>query len=229
MATNVWNESTPPGSQDISLGDDRIRELKLDIRERGELEHRWNESALRDGYHKRGSARCEFGLESSRPATGRVVEAQNIDIGRLFYSTDIRKLFFVDGANNYKDTDFRAGISLSFPINAAIGPIPVPSTPATFTIGNANNRVLFLAFGTGFVSSDAPRVGQLSLSLDGTNNIVGWFTFVTNNVRNNFVPQILVSTNLAAGNHTVQFVDPTNTFNSDGNDYYTLLIVEIPT
>ena len=34
MAYITWNETTPPGSEARSLGDDRIRELKIQIRER---------------------------------------------------------------------------------------------------------------------------------------------------------------------------------------------------
>jgi hypothetical protein len=32
--SNAWNEATPPDAQNISLGDDRIREFKLDVRQR---------------------------------------------------------------------------------------------------------------------------------------------------------------------------------------------------
>lgn len=39
MATNVWDETNPAGSRNRSLGDDDIRQFKLDVRERLAAEH----------------------------------------------------------------------------------------------------------------------------------------------------------------------------------------------
>lgn len=51
--TNSWNESTPAGTDPISLGDNEIRQLKVDIRERLNTDH-WFPSAdvANSGYHR---------------------------------------------------------------------------------------------------------------------------------------------------------------------------------
>jgi len=52
--TNDWSaayETTPASGDAIREGDDRIRELKLDIRERLTLEHAWKEDQTYDGMH----------------------------------------------------------------------------------------------------------------------------------------------------------------------------------
>jgi hypothetical protein len=51
-ATNTWDETTPAGSSLVSLGDDAIRQFKLDTRERMALEHVWNVDVDSDGKHK---------------------------------------------------------------------------------------------------------------------------------------------------------------------------------
>lgn len=49
-----WDETSPSGSQDISLGDDRIREFKTQIRERIQVDHRMpsTDTAL-TGFHEK--------------------------------------------------------------------------------------------------------------------------------------------------------------------------------
>lgn len=51
-ATNPWDETQPLGSALASTIDDIIRTLKLDIRERINLQHVWNVSQADDGNHR---------------------------------------------------------------------------------------------------------------------------------------------------------------------------------
>jgi hypothetical protein len=48
----TWDETAPPNSQAVSLGAQRIREFKRDVRERMALDHVWNVSTTTDGWHK---------------------------------------------------------------------------------------------------------------------------------------------------------------------------------
>lgn len=50
-ATNAWDETKPAGSDQISLGDDAIRQFKLDVRERAALQHYWGANQTDDGKH----------------------------------------------------------------------------------------------------------------------------------------------------------------------------------
>ena len=50
-ATNAWNETSPAGTDLVSSLDNTIRAKLLDIRERMELEHYWNDDTTNDGKH----------------------------------------------------------------------------------------------------------------------------------------------------------------------------------
>jgi hypothetical protein len=49
-------EATPSGSDSVSQGDDRIRELKENTRNRLNMEHWWDTSTNNQGHHREGSA-----------------------------------------------------------------------------------------------------------------------------------------------------------------------------
>jgi hypothetical protein len=49
-------EATPSGSDSVSQGDDRIRELKENTRNRLNMEHWWDVSTNNQGHHREGSA-----------------------------------------------------------------------------------------------------------------------------------------------------------------------------
>jgi hypothetical protein len=50
-ATNAWNETSPAGTDLVSSLDNTIRTKLLDVRERMELEHYWNDDTTNDGKH----------------------------------------------------------------------------------------------------------------------------------------------------------------------------------
>ncbi len=108
--TRTWNaalEAIPPNTQAASQGADRIRDFKLDFRERFELDHVMDETDD-DGYH------VQVTLEEQASAPGNladklrlyaldvggVTELYSIDsAGNAFQVTDAGKLFAL-GTNN---------------------------------------------------------------------------------------------------------------------------------
>jgi hypothetical protein len=68
----IWNSATyeddPEAGDPLGQGDDHIRELKEQIRERAEVEHHWGTDHTDDtGLHKVGSSRCY--AQSAAPTT----------------------------------------------------------------------------------------------------------------------------------------------------------------
>ncbi len=92
--TKTWNaafEASPAGTDNISQGDDKIREDKVAVRERAEREHIWgtSETNANHGWHREGSAMAyvDASEPTNRPdgATGLTAA---IDEGRLWIDTD---------------------------------------------------------------------------------------------------------------------------------------------
>lgn len=88
-------EATPSGSDSISLGDDRIRELKENIRNRMGMEHVWGPSTRDNGHHAEGSANawlrnpCRTSDLTADP-NGSASTYDTNDIGKLCQnSTDL--------------------------------------------------------------------------------------------------------------------------------------------
>jgi len=80
--TNDWNEASPAGTDLISNGDNEIRQMKLDIRERMSVNHYWNVSKEMDGWHTSISQRLgpnavaftSTGFVATSPSTGPLVD-----------------------------------------------------------------------------------------------------------------------------------------------------------
>lgn len=86
MATfsDTWNsayEIIPDGTEDVRLGDNRIRELKRDIRERLQIDHSWSGDG-HDGEHEQITIR--FGSVLPVPEALRGYLFANI-LGKLQY------------------------------------------------------------------------------------------------------------------------------------------------
>lgn len=99
--TNLWNaayEASPSGTDLISNGDDRIRALKSDIRERHEREHVRNASdKTLDGLHREGSARAYYvGTEPTNRPDGTSLDSN--DDGRLWYDSTNDILYVYTGS-----------------------------------------------------------------------------------------------------------------------------------
>jgi len=94
--TRTWNaslEAIPPNTQAAASGAERIRDLKVDIRERLELDHVMDETND-DGYHK------QVTLEEQASSPANLA-----DKGRLFTKdvAGLTELFYLDAAG----TEFR--------------------------------------------------------------------------------------------------------------------------
>lgn len=103
--TRSWDNTQPPGTQDLSLGSDRIREFRVDTDERFQVEHYNSTSLTVDGKHKKGSARINYGTDATRQAI--VLDAGGSDQGSLFLTTDTGRWFYVNDTNAWIDTGLR--------------------------------------------------------------------------------------------------------------------------
>lgn len=93
IPSTSWDETAPSGSQAISLGDDRIRELKTQIREVIDVDHDFPSSgqATDNGQHKKVTLQ-----------NGTTVSAGLADTG-IIHSEDVSgkaELFYMDEDNN---------------------------------------------------------------------------------------------------------------------------------
>lgn len=101
-----WNsgfETNPAGTQALSLGDDVITELKVEIRERAQVELDWsNLGGLGDtGRLREGSARAFLQATTGPTLLGRTDQTGDNtlgtdDFGRLWVDTDDRLLYVYD-------------------------------------------------------------------------------------------------------------------------------------
>jgi hypothetical protein len=112
---NIWDitpnfEGEPAAGDPVSEGDDRIRELKLEIRQRAETEHCWGDmdtdgcvgfgAGADSGRHREGSARVFFetaipvnlgdhtGTVDDYDSAGGGAETNALDEGRLWVDED---------------------------------------------------------------------------------------------------------------------------------------------
>jgi hypothetical protein len=99
--TITWNaafENQPPGTESIQLGDDRIRELKIALRERLNREMQFDPGSASSGHGRmrQGSARAFVLTTGSDPvdAPDGTVLDDTRDIGRVLFRSDTRNLKF---------------------------------------------------------------------------------------------------------------------------------------
>lgn len=100
-----WNESKPTGGEKIRLGDDEIRDTKRDIRERMQVDHKWNESINTDGFHKK--VMFDETQIVDPTTTGRA--------GCLYIKevSGVKELFFKDAAGNIKQLTSGGKLNIS--------------------------------------------------------------------------------------------------------------------
>ncbi len=105
MATRNWDaayEASPAGTDSAGLGDNKIRDLKVDIRERRAVEHvaGITETQANHGWHREGSARAFVAGKSdltdyNDPAGTTIGDDAVIDDGRLLFDTSQANLPFL--------------------------------------------------------------------------------------------------------------------------------------
>ena len=83
-----WNENSPSDSDGAGLGDDHFRSVKTTVRSGLDSEHNWPSAGGDNvGYHRFGSARPYYGLQSAVSSSG--------SDGRLMLTSDTSRLFAV--------------------------------------------------------------------------------------------------------------------------------------
>lgn len=82
VPTVGWNETTPPGSETESLGDNQIRTFKQQVREVGDKEHDWPSSGQATGRHQFPQV-----LESGLGAISDLTD------GMIAITTDTKSIF----------------------------------------------------------------------------------------------------------------------------------------
>jgi len=106
--TKNWDESKPAGGDNISRGDDEIRDFKTAIRERLAVEHQFysDETGKTDvGEHSTGSARIYSGLDADKPTSPK--------LNQVYYATDTYKLYVCKEAGSWTE------ITAQFSVNNA--------------------------------------------------------------------------------------------------------------
>jgi hypothetical protein len=122
MVARNWTagyELIPAGTEAVSLGDDRIRNLKVDIRERLETEHSFgdDESAGEEGNHMQGSAVTFFQPAAptnlSVPAEG--LPAVPAGAGKALATEDDGRLWTMDETGAYQLYSYHQGNASTAP------------------------------------------------------------------------------------------------------------------
>lgn len=90
IPTQSWDETSPAGSQAISLGDDRIRELKTQIREVINVDHDFPSSgqASDNGQHKKVTLQEQANLGTGAEGTTILGSQTSGGKGELFYTDE---------------------------------------------------------------------------------------------------------------------------------------------
>lgn len=107
IPTVTWGaayEGTPAGTDDPRAADDRMREIKLSVRERLEREHggATSEASDRHGVHRKGSARASYAAgDPSTAPDGTSTRALNStdDDGRIHIDSSSKKIRAYDGSS----------------------------------------------------------------------------------------------------------------------------------
>lgn len=94
IPTVAWSETNPPGSEAISLGDDRICEGKKQVREVVDVDHKFSSSGQG----------ADFGMHNVIHLINEAgTPGNDADHGQLYQRDDggsVKELFFKDPANN---------------------------------------------------------------------------------------------------------------------------------
>ena len=95
---NAWEESQPAGTELAKHIDDKMRQIKVDVRERGGVEHITyaNESGMTDVWeHKSGQCKVVYvGTKATFPVFGKK--------GSLAIATDLNDLLYEDTGTEWK-------------------------------------------------------------------------------------------------------------------------------
>lgn len=146
--SNTWDaafEAAPADNEDINLGANRIRALKVAIRERMQIDHEW-EDAEQDGKHNKVTLVPQDAAPVPVTPDGALFTMVLAGHTELLYKDDLGNLMQLSQAGKlypFAIGDFSVGEDLAVAVNATIG--------ATLSVGAGyvNDFALFASTGTG--------------------------------------------------------------------------------
>jgi hypothetical protein len=159
----TWDETVPNDSTALRDGDDHIRDFKVAQRERLAVEHNFyaDETGHSDvGEHKLGSARTSYDVEANKPTTGTFIET-----GRLFVSSDSRRLFAGTGTEMFEVAAVTKGIICMW--SGAVDAVPWGWALCDGTNGTPDLRDRFIV-GAGSTYAKGATGGATSVNLAHT-------------------------------------------------------------
>lgn len=152
----VWNatyETIPADTEDESLGASRIRDLKVEVRERMQQDHSWNGDDS-DGYHAAVTLLTQTADPTPTPASGtagsiysKVVSGSN-------------ELFYKDSTGNVIQLTTAGAINIQGVPSGSLFPYAGATAPAGYllcfgqAISRTGNPSLFAVIGTTFGAGD---------------------------------------------------------------------------
>jgi hypothetical protein len=170
-------EATPAGSDDPRAADDRMREIKVSVRERDEREHQsaLAEATARHGVHRIGSARGFY--QAAAPTTmgdgtGTRALSSTDDQGRLWINSSTKELKGYDGAAFAALYVGTAGSAAACSGNAATATAATSADRVVDQGGGASLRCKVIAIGTWTMTSSLTIAHGLTASKIRTVQVV---------------------------------------------------------
>ena len=121
-----WDEASPPGSESVGLGDDRIRSFKTSARPALDSEHYWTSSSSTAGAHRSGSARAFWGTQSQVSTSGDSYSA-----GRMMITSNTSRLMSVASTIEGVASGVSAFMLASGPLGLSAGSMVGIALPQT--------------------------------------------------------------------------------------------------
>lgn len=110
MAT--WDttfETSPANGDNPSAGAGKIRELKVEVGDRGNREHTWAGTTAADGIHRAGSAKVYFTTATPTLQPDGTTTLTTTDKGRLYYKSSTGSVLLIHNGTGFVST----GVTLS--------------------------------------------------------------------------------------------------------------------
>lgn len=175
--TDTWDaafEAAPADSENINLGAERIRDLKVAIRERMQVDHEW-EDGQEDGKHNKltlvpqasaPATTAGFGFLYSQTLSGYVELLYKDSAGNVMQLTQGGKLY------PYAPGDFSIGEDLAVANNVTIGEVTSFATDfisgfAAFANGSGDAVLQFSTVSGGTYLYREQATGQVHLVVNG--------------------------------------------------------------
>ncbi len=209
--TNTWDsafEASPAGTDDPSVGDDKIRQVKAAVRERAEKEHYWRtaESSSIHGWHREGSAKAYYEADapSKRPDGSTNLTAS--DNGRLWVNSDTGLLYAYVHPNWVGMVRTVRVVSIQGTLAAATNIVPPIVVTRNCTITKVSIRVGTAPTGASLIV-DINKYGTDEVADGSIFNGVTRPTITSGNYENNVTLFSATYSDMAAGEYLTVDID----------------------